>query len=307
MSDGTRAIDMPRLQAGAHPQHLLATLFGDYDFAERRPVPSAAIVRLLAEFGISAVSARNTLSRLAKRGLILPVRDGRRMSYRMADEAKEIHDRRLRHFLTFGAAPVPDTGEWTVVVFSLPEPQRDLRRVLRTRLQENGMASLFDGVWIAPGDRREPAARVLAELATGSAASLMVVRFDTASFAGRDPLSAFDLDGLRSGYDAFVARYSPLLGRVRGGAVGLAEALVARTEIMDAWRVFPDADPGLPAALLPDDWPLGAARELFLEIYDALGPLAELRLRSLLKEYIGDRVSDVRAYVSADYLPAADG
>ncbi|MFG2088628.1 MULTISPECIES: PaaX family transcriptional regulator C-terminal domain-containing protein [unclassified Spirillospora] len=304
MSERTRAVNMPRLQAGAHPQHLLATLFGDYDFAERNPVPSAAIVRLLAEFGISAVSARNTLSRLAKRGLILPVRDGRRTSYRMADAAKETHGRRLRHFLTFGAAPVPDTGEWTVVVFSLPESQRDLRRVLRTRLQEIGMASLFDGVWVMPGDRREDAARVLDELSIGPAASLMVAGFASAPAGGRDPVSAFDVDGLRAGYEGFVERYSPLLERVREGAVGLAEALVVRTEIMDAWRVFPDADPCLPTALLPDDWPLGAARGLFLETYDALGPLAELRLRSLLKEYIGERVADVRAYVSADYPPA---
>lgn len=297
---------MPRLQAGAHPQHLLATLLGDYDFAERNSVPGAAIVRLLAEFGISAASARNTLSRLARRGLIVSVRDGRRTSYRMADDAKEIHDRRIRQFLTFGAAPVPDTGEWTVVVFSLPESQRDLRRVLRTRLQENGMASLFDGIWIQPGDRREAVARVLAELSIGSSASLLTARFDAAAFGGRDPVSAFDLDGLRAGYEGFAERYAPLRARVREGAVGLAEALVARTEIMDSWRTLPDADPGLPTGLLPADWPLGAARGLFLEVYDALAPLAELRLRGLLREYTGDRVADVRAYVSADFLPPAE-
>ena len=298
---------MPRLQAGAHPQHLLATLLGDYDFAERSPVPGAAIVRLLAEFGISAASARNTLSRLAKRGLIVSARDGRRTSYRMADDAKEIHDRRIRHFLAFGAAPVPDTGEWTVVLFSLPESQRDLRRVLRTRLQENGLASLFDGIWIRPGDHREPVARLLADLSIGSSASLLLARFSAEVFGGRDPLSAFDLDGLRAGYDGFIERHAPLRARVREGAVGLAEALVARTQIMDAWRTLPDADPGLPTALLPDDWPLAAARALFLEVYDALAPLAELRLRSLLREHAGDGAAEVRAYVSADFPPPAGG
>ncbi|MGI5326935.1 PaaX family transcriptional regulator [Actinomadura nitritigenes] len=306
MNETPRSVDMPRLQAGAHPQHLLATLLGDYDFAEHDYVPSAAIVRLLEEFGVSAVSARNTLSRLARRGLIEPAREGRRVSYRMTAEAKEIHGRRLRHFLTFGADPVADTGRWTMVVFSLPENQRDRRRLLRGGLQGIGMASLFDGVWIAPGDRRRPAARVLDDLAVGTAASLLTAEFSRASFGGRDPISAFDLDGLRERYEDFVSRYTQMLSSVRSGKVTVAEALVARTEIMDAWRVFPDADPALPTVLLPADWPLPAARAVFLEIHDSLAPLAELRLRNLLEEFVGDRVAGIRAYGSVDHLPQAE-
>ncbi|WP_344477650.1 PaaX family transcriptional regulator [Nonomuraea monospora] len=293
---------MPRLQAGAHPQHLLATLLGDYDFAERSPIPSAAIVHLLAEFGITAASARSTLSRLAKRGLIEPVREGRRTSYRLTDKAGQVHDRRIRHFLAFGAAPVPDTGKWTVVAFSVPESQRDQRRVLRVRLQEIGMATLFDGVLIAPGDRRDVAARVLAELSVGTAAALMLVTFDSALFGGRDPLAAYDLDGLRARYDDFITSYTPLLERVRAGAVGISEALVARTKVMDAWRIFPDTDPALPTVLLPPDWPLPAARSLFLAIHDNLGSLAEIRVRNLLEKYIGARAAEIRAYRSDQYL-----
>jgi len=302
-----QGVNMPRIQAGAHPQHLLATLLGDYDFAERDLVPSAAIVRLLAEFGVTSVSARNTLSRLAKRGLIEHVRHGRKMSYRLTAEAKRIHGARLAHFLRFGAAPVPDTGTWTTVVFSLPEGQRDRRRMLRLRLQEAGLASLFDGVWIAPGDRCEKVARILEELSAGEAAALMVAEFASSTFGGRDPVTAFDLDGLRAGYTEFVQRYTPLLGRVRAGEIALAEALVLRTELMDAWRLFPDADPGLPTNLLPADWPLPAARAVFVEIYDTLAPLAELRLRSLMEPYLGEQANRIRAYSPSDLRPVKGG
>jgi phenylacetic acid degradation operon negative regulatory protein len=33
--------------------------------------------------------------------------------------------------------------------------------------------------------------------------------------------------------------------------------------LLDAWRLFPRLDPGLPASLLPADWPARAAWELF--------------------------------------------
>jgi phenylacetic acid degradation operon negative regulatory protein len=69
---------------------------------------------------------------------------------------------------------------------------------------------------------------------------------------------------------------------VHAGGIGPAEALTVRTDLRVAWRVFPEVDPDLPAALLPADWPRVRARRVFIEIYDLLGPLAELRFRQIL-------------------------
>ncbi|HEY3240474.1 MAG TPA: hypothetical protein VGL92_12965, partial [Acidimicrobiia bacterium] len=52
------------------PRHLLLTLLGDYWFGRTEHLPSAALVRLLEEFGVSATAARTALSRLARRGLL---------------------------------------------------------------------------------------------------------------------------------------------------------------------------------------------------------------------------------------------
>ncbi|GFJ95065.1 hypothetical protein [Phytohabitans rumicis] len=40
-------VDLPRMQAGGSPQHLLLTLLGDYWYGQRAPLPSAALVALL--------------------------------------------------------------------------------------------------------------------------------------------------------------------------------------------------------------------------------------------------------------------
>ena len=62
-ADGLDELTMPRSQAGGQPQHLLVTLLGDYWFGQREQLPSAGLVDLLAEFGISAAGARAALGR----------------------------------------------------------------------------------------------------------------------------------------------------------------------------------------------------------------------------------------------------
>ena len=60
-------VDLPRLQAGPHPQHLILSLFANY-WPGRELVPSAGVVAVTDEFGITPTSARAALSRLARRG-----------------------------------------------------------------------------------------------------------------------------------------------------------------------------------------------------------------------------------------------
>ena len=43
-------------------------------------------------------------------------------------------------------------------------------------------------------------------------------------------------------------------------------------------------DPDLPASLLPADWPGPAARAVFVDVYDGLGPLAEDGFRAIVAE-----------------------
>ncbi|HLM89689.1 MAG TPA: hypothetical protein VK284_11800, partial [Streptosporangiaceae bacterium] len=51
------------------PPRLLLTLLGDYWWQRTEPLPSAAIVALLGEFGVSDSAARAALSRLTRNGL----------------------------------------------------------------------------------------------------------------------------------------------------------------------------------------------------------------------------------------------
>ena len=206
-------VNLPRIQTGANPQHLIVTLFGDYWFGRKEHLPSSALVALAGEFDITSTSARAALSRLARRGLLDSSRVGRRTYYGLTPRAAEVLNQGLHRIMTFGLDHGPWDGSWVVVIFSVPEDQRDVRHVLRTRLRWLGFAPLYDGVWVSPRAHATEAAELLAGLEVPN--STVFVSRMVHGEAGGDPLTAWDLDGLRASYDAFVAEFEPLLGRVR--------------------------------------------------------------------------------------------
>lgn len=276
-------VHLPRMQSGAQPQHLLITLLGDYWYGRREHLPSAALVRLLAEFGVTPVGARAALSRLARRGLLESSKVGRRTYYGLTERAAAVIVEGARRIFSFGTSSRSWSGQWTMAAFSIPEEQRDLRHALRSRLRWLGFAPLYDGVWVSAGDETAAATAVLKELEIGMATVMTAVLAPGSPQSG-DPLGAWDLGGLRRRYLEFAGKYGPLLERIGAGKVGASEALVARTAVMNEWRNFPNLDPDLPPELLPQPWPRPEARRIFAEVYNGLGPLALVRVRQVLSE-----------------------
>jgi phenylacetic acid degradation operon negative regulatory protein len=76
-----------------------------------------------------------------------------------------------------------------------------------------------------------------------------------------------------------------LRDQTEAGKISIADALVARTRVMNEWRAFPALDPDLPDELLPAAWPRATARELFIACYDLLGPIATRRVRQIIARY----------------------
>ncbi len=306
---------IPRAQAGPNPQHLLTTLLGEYLDSSDAGLPSMAVVAMLKEFGISESSARAALSRLTKRGLIAVRGSGRPPVYHLTPQAIARHRSRMDHFLSFGARPPRWTGDWVTVSFSIPQSGQAQsgqapRHAVRKALGALGFARLYDSVWIRPGSDSGPATQALHDIlddVDGGRWSVMHTRFDEEA-GPHGPAAAYDLAGLASAYEAFIARYADLRVAVRNGQIDATRALVARTSVMDSWRKFPDIDPNLPEHLLPAPWPREAARNLMLEIHSALGSLAEARLIQVATPYWPDAASWITHFqASENSVPAPGG
>ncbi|WP_261166438.1 PaaX family transcriptional regulator C-terminal domain-containing protein [Microbacterium sp. Marseille-Q6965] len=279
----TRSRRLPRPHSGGGPQHLLITLLGDYWFAREELLPSAALVELLGEFGANENASRQAMRRLTQRGLLAQGKQGRTTSYGIPREIVASQRLRLARAVTFGADFADWDGRWTIVSFSIPESERDVRRVLRNGLRNMAFGDLQDGVWITPHDRQDDAVALLDELEVAEGhvmrATWRMRAGDEAAIAG-----AFGLDELAGRYEDFVAQYEPRLAWARG-TVDPREALVLRTQLTNDWLAFRLDDPELPASLLPDDWPRPRARDAFLALYDALGPAAARHVRQVVARY----------------------
>ncbi|MEE6257669.1 PaaX family transcriptional regulator [Plantactinospora sonchi] len=293
------AVDLPRMQTGGSPQHLLLTLLGDYWYGQRAPLPSAALVALLGEFDITEVGARAALSRLARRGLLEQSKSGRRTSYSLSPRASEVLTEGRAHILSFGAERTGWTGRWTVAAFSVPEDDRSRRNALRTRLGWYGFAPLYDGLWVSPQERVAEVTAILSELGIDRATVFTAELAEGGPVAGH-PIRAWDLDALRAGYERLLSTFEPVLRRWRSGRIGTAEALASRTALMDEWRTMPSLDPELPTELLPPHWPRVRARELFVELYDGLAGLAEQRVVQVVAAYDPDLAALVRSHTTRD-------
>ncbi len=264
------AVDLPRVQAGYPPQHLLLTLLGDYGLDVGDPIPSAALVAILGEFGVTAAGARAAIGRLARRNLLNTSRRGRTTAYAMTERCADLVAEGRRLTQSFTGTLADWDGRWTLVSYSITEEHRTQRTLLRARLRWLGFGPLQDGVWISPRPGDDTLDAVLLDIGPSACA---VFRGDLLHGVGRlNPLAAWDLDALRQAYTAFIDEFTPVI--VGAAALSPSEALVARMRMTYQWFALANEHAELPAELLPASWPAVAARGLFDRVGDVLGSRA---------------------------------
>jgi phenylacetic acid degradation operon negative regulatory protein len=253
------------------PQSLVITLLGAYVYPDDRPVWSGGLVRLLGELGFSAGGARVALGRLARRGLLTRIRDGRLVHYRLTPRAVAVLDEGERRIFSLGRDSRA-ADEWTLLWHALPDARRLERGRLARRLRFLGFGSVQDGVWISPHDREQEVGALLEELdLAGQAAVLLgrpAGRTDFEAFVAR----AWDVDELAKRYRAFVAAFEP---HASANGLGDRDAFLVRTQLVHAFRQFPFLDPGLPDDLVQTDGYRERAVALFDDLYGSLAEPAQ--------------------------------
>ncbi|MEU7552209.1 PaaX family transcriptional regulator C-terminal domain-containing protein [Streptomyces sp. NPDC044571] len=253
------------------PRSLIVTFYGAYGRAFDGPVPVAALVRLLGAAGVDAPSVRSSVSRLKRRGFLLPAhaRDGS-AAYELSAEARQLLDDGDRRIY----GPAQPSGEWLLAVFSVPEQERHKRHLLRSRLAKLGFGAVAPGVWVAPAHLDEETGHTLARLHLTPYVELF--RGAHLGFAATAEAVArwWDLASLAKQHEEFLDQHEPVLrGLQTGPAPSPEEAYRAYLLALDSWRRLPYADPGLPRALLPADWPGDRAAAVFTELHTRLHDL----------------------------------
>jgi phenylacetic acid degradation operon negative regulatory protein len=255
----------------------LFDVYGDHLRSRGDQAPVSSLIRLLEPVGIAGPAVRTAISRMAAQGWLEPVRvddaPGYRATHRAIERLSEAAARIYR------SAPEPWDGRWRMLFLEGPR-QRGERERLRRELTYLGYAEHAPGVWLCPFPR--PEVGEVVERAGGRARYALAVDLDP------DPVGAWDLSALAASYAAWpgVARRlvatSSQIDQAGDGNGGLGEAMdgderafATRFRLVHEWRKFLFDDPGLPAELLPPDWPGERAAELFTSEAARLKPAAD--------------------------------
>jgi phenylacetic acid degradation operon negative regulatory protein len=243
---------------------LLFTLLGEFVLPGDGLAWTSALVAVFARLGIEEKAARQALMRTATAGWLDAEKIGRRTRWRLTDSARRLLTDGAERIYSF-TGPVQDwDGRWLLVSVRIPESDRRVRHVVRTRLNWAGFGSLGAGLWISPHlDREAEATRVLREAGVADGAHMFAATRTGVADERAMVAAAWDLAAVEEQYEQFIAEFR---ARVPG------DVLARHIELVHAWRRFPSIDPALPRELLPPRWSGLAAARLFAERREQWSP-----------------------------------
>jgi phenylacetic acid degradation operon negative regulatory protein len=223
----------------------------------------------------SPEQVRSCLRRLVGEGLFVREGVGQRAVYRPTDAGlralSAMGDRAVRAHAQDAASDAWD-GRWHLVAFAVPEARRTARDALRDHLGALGGAPVHNGLYVSPHAWHKDVAAIATDL--GVADHVTLASTDELIVGGEsDPpaiaAALWPLAGLAERYQAFIDRWSAVDARLaemqrRHERLPDTAFLPGALAMALAYRGCLQADPLLPAELLPRPWPGREARDLLV-------------------------------------------
>jgi phenylacetic acid degradation operon negative regulatory protein len=212
--------------------------------SEPPELPVAHLLHLVGLFGINENRARVALSRMVASGEATTAGPGR---YRLAGH---LLDRQSRQIASRAGHTRPWTGDWSLVVVTTSGSSAEVRARRRQALAFARLGELRDGLWLRPANVDV----ALPDDVIGDVLRMTGRLPDGRLLDGRPPDDRelahrlWDLDGWARRADELAAG---LAERPPTGRDDLASGFELSAAVLRHFQ----ADPLLPADLLPPDWP----------------------------------------------------
>lgn len=258
------------------PKQLLFAFFGEFVLDRHsEPIRASVLIGVLEGAGVAAPTTRATLNRLVRSGFLTRERNGREILFSLTEHGgavlREATDR------VRGSNPFEPHGVgWTLVTFSIPEDQRQLRHRLRSTLTWEGFAPMRDGLWLAPGevDLDASLAPLRDDLPVAAISAFHARALPGFSIA-ESVQSAWDIEEIRAAHHAFIETWSRPDGET--------SALVERVTLVADWLELLSGDPRLPQEFVGEDNLGGASFALYRRLRRDRDADADLEFTALVQ------------------------
>lgn len=263
-SELARAIDALIAARPPRAGSLVVTLFGDAISTQGGSVWLGSLIAALEHCGLNARQIRTAVFRLGQEGWLEAEQRGRRSFYRYTEFGRRQYARAAERIYAAGLPPWD--GQWTLLTpLAISAAVRD---ELRRRLGWQGFGLLAGGVLAHPWPNPAALAETLRELALDGE----VVAWQARTLAGPAlrglVASGWRVEEAAERYRAFARTFRPFVRLVADAApVSPLDSFRLRTLLVHEYRRILLATTELPPALLPDDWPGHAARDLTQFLY----------------------------------------
>jgi phenylacetic acid degradation operon negative regulatory protein len=235
---------------------IVITVFGDAIMPRGGSVWLGTLLEFFKTLDIDSGVVRTAMSRLATDGWLERNKVGRNSFYRLAQKGWQTFDTAAKHIYN------PQAADWTGRFELLLIANAADRDASREALKDAGFGTPLPGVWIAPSGVPVPQ----------QAAHAIRLEVSAEDDSGRRLLSeSWPLQRTADAYLKFIKTFEPLRGWIgRRERLSDTDAFTARILLIHHYRRVVLRDPLLPTALLPQDWPGRAARELCGEVFQGL-------------------------------------
>jgi phenylacetic acid degradation operon negative regulatory protein len=235
----------------------------------------ASLISLLADLDVDEPAVRSSISRLKRREILHASRRAGAAGYELSDTALAILREGDHRIFRRERARLADG--WLLAVFSVPEPERQKRHVLRSQLARLGFGTAAPGVWVAPAYLQDATVDMLARLGMREYADLFHADHLAFTDVAEKVRQWWDLAEIERLARTFVAAHEPTLDRWRRQrpAPSHKQAFADYVRVLTDWRRLPYLDPGLPAELLPPGWAGTRAAEVFFALQSLLADAAQ--------------------------------
>jgi phenylacetic acid degradation operon negative regulatory protein len=268
----------PLVSAGSARSQLL-TVLGELVMPNGNAVWTSSLLYVLTGLGIEEQTARQAIARGAAAGWITGQRRGREVQWELTPAGRQLIDQGAERVYSMSGEAPPWDGNWLILLVSIPQQQRAVRKKLYAALSWEGFGNPTPGVWLSPHPDRQPGVeQVIGSL--GLQESTLAFVGSSLSIGLRDEeivRRAWDLDEV-------TARYQQLLVRFSGMVPEPGDPLLfTHIQLVSEWQRFPFLDPQLPAELCPD-WIGRRAAAVFRQLRAQWYDDAQARWREVVKE-----------------------